>query len=314
MSLTYQTENSLLVDNTLKNIDSGKKEADNSSILHHHSDGQKKRMTRMLFGVVAAMTTTTAGLAIKYSRSNSFLQLSRTTRYSVTELIIQNGDITPHVPVTESDLNSNCRPNMLEDFRAGKFYTSKSRLIHDAWKFDPPGSDGYPIPKSEQLDGHYSCEEFCTSCVGGYYSEPSCSTDGVWNCRPVDPEQWIPECNCPSDEICTCIEEKCKDEYNACFVQQPYSVECFNAVFAVLDSKGHNSCIRNKDGIRCHDDFKGGLETKELTKCGFANCGSTKDRDRYMACRTKNCFYSKGTQEDINCAIHCYWDANNEET
>jgi len=109
--------------------------------------------------------------------------------------------------ITESDLNPNCEAIMIADFRAGKFHTSKVHPskelkgfgIQDTWKFDPPGSNGYPVPKSEQLDGHYTCQDFCESCAGGYFDR--CSQDGAWNCK-VYPTPDVDKCYGPCYTKC----------------------------------------------------------------------------------------------------------------
>jgi len=109
--------------------------------------------------------------------------------------------------INKSDLNPNCEAIMLADFRAGKFHTSKVHPskefdgigIQDTWKFDPPGSNGYPVPKSEQLDGHYTCQDFCESCAGGYFDR--CSQDGAWNCK-VYPAPDVDKCYDPCYTKC----------------------------------------------------------------------------------------------------------------
>jgi len=104
MSISYQHENSVVVDTTalMMNIDDGGKKKETDIIVPNLSEpGRKKRFMWMLFSAVAVMTTTTTvGLvAFKYSSSSSssssgsggdFLRLSSTvTGYSAA------GDTAP---------------------------------------------------------------------------------------------------------------------------------------------------------------------------------------------------------------------------
>jgi len=163
---SYQTDNTVVGRNNVKVDDNV-----NTGVIYHRSLGG--RIMILLVGAVAM--TATAGVAINKNNNNS----------AVVELV-HNGGTTSTVvtPIIESDLNPNCKPNMLADFRNNKFFSMKEGQLSGTWYFSPPGSDGYPIPESEQLDGHYTCEEFCGSCVcGNLPDQPACSSDGVWNCK-----------------------------------------------------------------------------------------------------------------------------------
>jgi len=180
---SYQTDNTVVGRNNVKVDDNV-----NTGVIYHRSLGG--RIMILLVGAVAM--TATAGVAIKNNNRTVVDSLSTATatekassRYSATttaaELVHNSGTVTP---IIESDLNPSCKPNMLADFRNNKFFSMKEGQLSGTWYFSPPGSDGYPIPKDEQLSGHYTCEEFCESCVcGNLPDQQACSSDGVWNCK-----------------------------------------------------------------------------------------------------------------------------------